>query len=478
MNFIKKYIVRMAGKWVMGYPGNNINWDPLGGEATSSGEKVTVKSALNSSGVAAIRRISGETIASLPLHLFKRQRDGTRIKMDSHRAMKLLRDPSPYMTPFEMWEAVGGSFAMFGRAYLYKVTGTHGDTEQLAILDPQNVTPFLYTKKGDKFNVVTYPTAGVKVAFQVQQGQKNITLLGDEVMWFKAGSNNGLDYTDPITTGRESIGNALAADKFAGKYFSNGANSGLIFTFPQVLPDDKYKAMRTSLTKAFAGQGNAHKPRLLPNGLDAKRISDSPKDSQLTDVRQYNLMDMARIWRMQPNKLQEYGRATWKNVEEMGISFASDVAQPLTMRAEQALSKGLLSPEERRNGYYFKFNLDGLKRGDLQTRYAAYAVGRQWGWLSANDIRAYEDMNPIDGGDIYLSPMNMTPSTQLDAFVKDAASRMVSAKRDMKPDKWETYAQKVLEPFALSDEKRTEIIAAATDTDKVIEIFKGVNHEN
>ena len=208
-----------------------------------------------------------------------------------------------------------------------------------------------------------------------------------------------------IEAARESIGLGLAADQFGGSFFGNGANVSAVLTHPGRLSDEAYKRLIRSWTQRNAGLDNAHKTAILEEGMSVEKMSISPQESQFISTRKFGVEDIARFFRIPLAYLGSLeNSSTRANIEEQGIQFQRNTILPWVKRWESEINRKLFVGDSE---YYIRFNMDGLLRGDIRSRYEAYTKGRQWGWISANDVRKLENMAPIDGGDAYLQPMNM-----------------------------------------------------------------------
>ena len=240
------------------------------------------------------------------------------------------------------------------------------------------------------------------------QKMEQIILRGEDVLHIPALGFDGLIGYSPIAMARNAIGVAIATEEFGAKFFENGARPSGILKVPHVLKDPS--KLSESWQKAYGGTGNTGKVAVLEEGVTYESISIPPNDAQFLDTRKFQLNEIARIFRVPPHMIADLERATFSNVEHLSLEFVKFSLNPWVIRWEQSLSKALMTPNER-GKIFVKFNVDGLMRGDYQSRMAGYATARQNGWLSANDIREMEDMNPIpdeDGGNFYLVNGNFT----------------------------------------------------------------------
>ncbi|MCB1715100.1 MAG: phage portal protein, partial [Candidatus Competibacteraceae bacterium] len=183
-------------------------------------------------------------------------------------------------------------------------------------------------------------------------------------------------------------------------------------THPGTLTDGPLKRLKAQWQDDYAGASNAGKTLVLEEGMDWKQIGLTNEDAQYLETRKFQRSEIASIYRIPPHLIGDLEKSTFSNIEHQGLEFVKYTMAPWFARWEQAISRDLLTERER-DRYFAEFLVDGLLRGDIKSRYDAYSVGRQWGWLSANDVRKLENMNPIDEGDEYLSPLNMIPASQI-----------------------------------------------------------------
>jgi hypothetical protein len=206
----------------------------------------------------------------------------------------------------------------------------------------------------------------------------------------------------------------MAAERYGATVFGNGAVPGGVLRHPGELSDKAYDRLVASWAERHQGLSNAQRLAILEEGMEYVKIGIPPEDAQFLETRKYQRSEIAAIFRVPLHMIGDLERATFSNIEHQSVEFLTNSLAPWLRRREQRYNRSLLVGTERQR-YFVEYLVDALLRGDTQTRYAAYAIGRQWGWLSVNDIRARENMNPVDGGEEYLVPMNMAPAGELDA---------------------------------------------------------------
>jgi HK97 family phage portal protein len=215
---------------------------------------------------------------------------------------------------------------------------------------------------------------------------------------------------------KNAIGMSLATEEYGASFFANGANPGGVLEHPGVIKD--IQRVKDSWNSAYQGSGNAHRIAVLEEGMKFQAIGIPPEQAQFLETRKFQINEIARIFRIPPHMVGDLEKSSFSNIEQQSLEFVKYTLNPWVVRWEQSLQQSLLLPSEK-NSIFIKFNVDGLLRGDYQSRMNGYAVGRQNGWLSANDIRELEDMNRIpaeEGGDLYLVNGNMLPLSQAGNF--------------------------------------------------------------
>jgi hypothetical protein len=219
-------------------------------------------------------------------------------------------------------------------------------------------------------------------------------------------SFDGISGISVIGLARQSIGLSMAIESFGAGYFGRGARPGGVLTFPGQLSPEARQNLRRSFEELHAGGANSHRVALLEAGLKWEAIGVPPDDSQFLQSREFQIIEIARWFNLPPNKLKDLSKTSYNSLEQMEISFVVDTLRPWLVRWEQQLNRKIIRPKDK-GTFFFEFNVDGKLRGEIAARYQSYSVARNWGWLSVNEIREKENMNPIEGGDVYMQPMNM-----------------------------------------------------------------------
>ncbi len=381
------------------------------GSDTASGIAVTPDLALRQVAVYACVRVLAETMAALPLTIYKRTADGGKEEDRGHPLWPILHDvPNEDQTSFEWREMSMGHLALRGNAYSRNVQNNAGATTALVPLHPDRVRPFRVPQ-----------TRAIAFDYTPPDGPREIRLPG-EVLQTPGLGFDGLKGLSPITLHRETVGSALAAQEYGARFYKNDARPNGLLKHPgHFRTDEELAAFKKAWSDAHTGT-NRHKTAILQEGMEYQALGMSNEDAQFIETRKFNVTDIARIFRVPPVKIGDLDRAIFKNFEQQNTSFVVDTILPWVTRWEQRLNATLLTEAGRRT-HRIGFRLQGLLRGDHKTRFEGYATARQWGWMSANDVRRLEDQNPITGGDEYLVPLNMAPAGKtLDVLLRDAPS--------------------------------------------------------
>lgn len=359
----------------------------LGGGSTKSGSVVTPDTAMSLTSVYAAVRVISETIASLPLHVYQ-STDNGKTRQSAHPVNTVLsRQANNEMAAFTVRETLMSHVLLWGNGYAEIQRNQRGDIVALWPLLP------------DRTNAIRKD--GVKY-FVTKVGSEFVRLDDRDVLHISGLSYDGLQGYSPITLNRESLGLSMAANEYGARMFSNNARPGGILEHPGKLSPDAVDRLRKSWSEIHQGLSNSHRVAILEEGLTWKQLSVSPEDAQFLETRKFQKGEVATMFNIPPHMIGDLEKATFSNIEHQAIQFVVHTIRPHLVRWEQELNRKLLSGD-----YFAEHTVDGLLRGDTASRYASYAVGRQWGWLSANDIRRLENQNDIEGGDTYLTPLNM-----------------------------------------------------------------------
>jgi HK97 family phage portal protein len=355
-----------------------------------SGIAVNEVTALNYSAVLACIRVLSETLGCLPVHIYRSLERG-REKATGHYAWKLLHEePNPNMPPCVFWENLMGDANRWGNAFAFIDWNNAGRPRALWPLYASHMA----VKRKDR-----------QVFYEYRDPSSTFSGLhpAEDILHFRT-IGDDLTGWSPIRLAREAIGTGMAASKFGAKLFANGAKVGGILQVPGKLKDKAQ--FNADFNKAYGSVENAQKTLVIDDGAKFLPTSIPPDDAQFLETRKFQRSEIASIYRVPPHLIGDLERATFSNIEHQSLEFVQYSMLPWITRFEQELNRKLLG-----GGYFCRFLIAALLRGDQKSRYEAYRTGILSGFLSQDDIREMEEMNPIPGGDVYRMQMQMVPLT-------------------------------------------------------------------
>lgn len=375
-------------------------WFAGGGSASSTGVTVNENTAMNSTAVFACVRILAETVASLPLPVYKRLREGGKERDPTHPLYGVLHDQAnEEMTSFTWRETIMGHVLTWGNAYSEIEWGNNGHVRALWPLRPDKTWPERNerTKKLEYYTILSDGTVA--------------KLPPERILHLKGLGFDGLVGYSPIRMAREAIGLSLATEEFGARFFGNGAQPGGIVTYPGKLSDEAYERYKNDVRDEHTGLSKSHRLMVLEEGLEYHQVGIPPEDAQFLETRKFQLNEIARIFRVPPHMIGDLERSTNNNIEHQSIEFVIHTIRPWLVRWEQEMrSKLLITPRDLRR-FLIEFLVEGLLRGDIKSRSEALQLQRQNGIINADEWRELENMNPQpDGkGKIYLANSALAP---------------------------------------------------------------------
>ena len=382
--------------------------------SAASGKHVNERTSMQMTAVYSCVRILSEAVASLPLNVYRYTDSGGKEKAIDHTLYRLLHDePNPEMSSFIFRETLMTHLLLWGNAYAQIIRNGKGEVVALYPLMPDRMSVdrdkngrlyYKYTKSNDDA-----PT--------MENG--SVYLDPSDVLHVPGLGFDGLVGYSPIAMAKNAIGLAIAAEEYGSKFYANGAAPSGVLEHPGTLKDPE--RVRNSWNSTFGGSSNSHKVAVLEEGMKYTPISISPNEAQFLETRKFQINEIARIFRVPPHLVGDLEKSSFSNIEHQSLEFVKYTLDPWVIRWEQALYRSLLTEEEKKE-LFFKFNVEGLLRGDYASRMNGYATARQNGWMSANDIRELEDLDRIPeelGGDLYLVNGNMLPLVSAGAAYAD-----------------------------------------------------------
>lgn len=376
---------------------------------SSAGKSVTERSAMQMTAVYSCVRILAEAVAGLPLHFYKYNEDGSKSKAIDNNLYHLLHDePNPEMSSFVFRETLMTHLLLWGNAYAQIIRNGKGEVIALYPLMP------------NKMSVDRDENGHLYYSYQRSQEEGKeagtVILSTRDVLHIPGLGFDGLVGYSPIAMAKNAIGLAIATEEYGAKFFANGAAPSGVLEHPGTIKDPA--RLRENWNSTFGGSANSGKVAVLEEGMKYTPISISPEQAQFLETRKFQINEIARIFRVPPHMVGDLEKSSFSNIEQQSLEFVKYTLDPWVIRWEQSLSRALLNEDEKKL-YFFKFNVEGLLRGDYQSRMNGYAIARQNGWMSANDIRELENLDKIsseDGGDLYLINGNMLPLNRAGAY--------------------------------------------------------------
>lgn len=357
------------------------------GSRSDSGVSVTPEKAMKFSAVyRAVALLSG-TGASLPIHGYDRNQDRKRV------TVPLLENPHPEMTPFEFWELMWTYALLIGNAAAQKIHNSSGHVIQLWPIHPTRIK---YGRASD----------GTKVFEVTGDDGQHHALTSQEIFHVPGLGYDGIQGLSVVECARQAIGLGIAAESFGARFFGKGAMLSGVLTTDQPLDQEKADRLKDRWQKKIGGLDRAHEIAVLDRGAKFQPVSVPARDAQFLESRKFQVTEVARWFGVPPHMLYDVERSTsWgSGIEQQGLGFLIYTLRPWLTRFAQRINRELVRPN-----VYAEHVTEALLQTDIKTRYAAYATGRQWGWLTVNDIHKKENEEPVEGGDTYMMPSNMKP---------------------------------------------------------------------
>ena len=385
---------------------------------STSGKRVNERTSMQMTAVYSCVRILSEAVAGLPLHLYRYTDNGGKEKAVEHPLYFLLHDePNPEMTSFVFRETLMTHLLLWGNAYSQIIRNGRGEVIALYPLMPDRMTV-----DRDSEGRLYYSYLVGSDDAPTMKGS-TVSLSPSDVLHIPGLGFDGLVGYSPIAMAKNAIGMAIACEEYGAKFFANGAQPSGVLEHPGTIKDPS--RVRESWQSTFGGSQNANKVAVLEEGMKYTPISISPEQAQFLETRKFQINEIARIFRVPPHMVGDLEKSSFSNIEQQSLEFVKYTLDPWVSRWEQSIVRSLLSADEKKQ-YFVKMNVDGLLRGDYQSRMAGYATARQNGNMSANDIRELENLDRIPeelGGDLYLINGNMTKLADAGIFAKEPSAQ-------------------------------------------------------
>ena len=375
-----------------------IDWGEMGGSRTASGVRVNADTSMACSAYTACIRVISDSVSSLPLHLYERLPNGGKRKASENPIYRLLhQQPNPWQTAQEFRDWMTGLYLHYGASYAEIRAGARGPVSEL------------WPLHSSRMEVERLENGRLRYIYREPDGRVT-TYRQEQIFALRFTTDDGIH---PIPTYRlfaNAIGLAQALEAHGATYFGNGARPGIVLESENPVPVEAAERLRESWERMHRGPDRAHRTAVLPAGVKAHELSGSNEAAQFLETRQYQVIEICRAFRVPPHMIQDLTRSTYSNIEVQGTEFVQHCLLPHLKRWEAAISRDLIEDDET---FFAEHNVTGLLRGDHASRAAFYVAGIQNGWLSVNDVREMENMNPLgEEGDKHFIQLNMTTLDQ------------------------------------------------------------------
>lgn len=395
MSFFTKIFGNDVSGPVSRDPSDNFWFQPLG-SSSGAGVRVNTKNARTVPVVRDCLQVLSGSVSGLSFGVFEKVSDTEVAPRNDHPLMALFNNPNPETTSIEFFADLMEDLATDGDFYAEIIYDARGMPIELWRFDPDDVTPERLPNRDRRYRVR-------------EAGLPERVLLSEELWHIRVPPTiGGLVGTSAIKEGAEAIGAALAVQQYSSAFFKNDATPSMLIKHPGQFKDPASRQNWLNAFKKWSTGNNRHSPAVLEFGMEAQQMSVTPEQAQFIETRRELALEITRIWHIPPHKVGILDRATFSNIEQQSLEFVTDTLTPWLELIERSVQKYLMLVPDR---FEFQFNVASLLRGDLKSRYDAYAVGRQWGFISVNEIRRFEKMNGIGvTGDRYIEPLNMAPA--------------------------------------------------------------------
>jgi HK97 family phage portal protein len=377
-----------------------VDWTDLATSRTASGIRVTPETALQCSAFLACVRVISETIASLPLFVYERLANGGKEKAIGLPLYRLLHtQPNPWQTSMEFREQMTALYLMYGNSYAEIRPGPLGRVNELWPLHPS------------RMEVERLENGRLRYLYREPDGRQ--TIYGqDNICHLRWLSTDGIKGLQPPSLSRDAIGLARALEQHGATYFSNGARPGIVLESENPIPLEAAERLRESWERMHRGADRAHRTAVLPNGVKARELSGSNEAAQFLESRRFQIEEVARSFRVPAHMIGELTRSTYNNIEVQNTEFVQFCLLPHCRRWESAISRDLIDGNDET--FFAEHVLTGLLRGDHASRSSYYVSAIQNGWMTVNEVRQLENLNPVgEQGDKHLAQLNMTTLEQI-----------------------------------------------------------------
>jgi HK97 family phage portal protein len=385
-----------------------IEWHEDSGSRTPSGIRVTADNSMACSAYTACIRVISDAVSSLPLHVYERLANGGKAKAPANPVYRLLHmQPNPWQTAQEFRDWMTGMYLHYGASYAEIRPGARGAISEL------------WPLHSSRMEAERLEDGRLRYRYKEPSG-KITTYSQDQIFALRFTTEDGIKPIPTYQLFRNAIGLAQALEAHGSTYFGNGARPGIVLESDNPIPAEASERLREQWERMHRGPDRAFRTAVLPNGVKAHELSGSNEAAQFLETRQYQVIEICRAFRVPPHMIQDLTRSTYSNIEVQGTEFVQHCLLPHLKRWEAAISRDLIVDDET---YFAEHSVSGLLRGDHASRSAYYVSALQNGWMTVNEIRELENLNPIGPeGDKHFVQLNMTT---LDKVGEDQAAEPI-----------------------------------------------------
>jgi HK97 family phage portal protein len=371
-----------------------VEWHDMGGGRTASGVRVTADNSMACSAYTACIRVISDAVSSLPLHVYERLPNGGKAKAPANPVYRLLHmQPNPWQTAQEFRDWMTGMYLHYGASYAEIRPGARGAVSEL------------WPLHSSRMEAERLEDGTVRYRYREPNGRQTV-YSQEQIFALRFTTEDGIKPVPTYQLFRNAIGLAQALEAHGATYFGNGARPGIVLESDNPIPAEASERLREQWERMHRGPDRAHRTAVLPNGVKAHELSGSNEAAQFLETRQYQVIEICRAFRVPPHMIQDLTRSTYSNIEVQGTEFVQHCLLPHLKRWEAAISRDLIVDDER---YFAEHSVSGLLRGDHASRSAYYVSALQNGWMTINEIRELENLNPIGPeGDKHFVQLNMT----------------------------------------------------------------------
>lgn len=371
-----------------------IDWGEMGGSRTPSGIRVNADTSMACSAYTACIRVISDSVSSLPLHLYERLAAGGKRRATEHPIYRLLhQQPNPWQTAQEFRDWMTGLYLHYGASYAEIRAGARGPVSEL------------WPLHSSRMEVERLSDGRLRYIYREPDGRVT-TYRQEQIFALRFTTDDGIHPIPTFRIFQNAIGLAQALEAHGSMYFGNGARPGIVLESDNPVPVEAAERLRESWERMHRGPDRAHRTAVLPAGVKAHELSGSNEAAQFLETRQYQVIEICRAFRVPPHMIQDLTRSTYSNIEVQGTEFVQHCLLPHLKRWEAAISRDLIEDDET---YFAEHNVSGLLRGDHASRSAYYVSAIQNGWMSINEVREMENLNPLGAeGDAHFIQLNMT----------------------------------------------------------------------